>query len=585
MLRSLTVCAVAVLGAFAAAPSRAESSELERFRAIYTAEWAWRQEQLAANEDRRGPPLDYLPDVGREAQLKKLKYWQDVLRQLDSIDLQQLDSVERANYRVFRAQVAALEAAQRFREYERPLTSDTSFWGNLAETARAPFGTEADYRNYLKQLAQVPRYFGQNVDNMRAGLKRGFTLPQISLKGRDATIQSVLDAGATESNPYFAPFREMPQSIAPAAQASLRAEALDTIRVHVLPAYQALLQFFRKEYLPGAQRSIAAADLPDGEAYYRSKIEEYTTLNLTAAEVHAIGLREVASIRAEMQKVMTEVQFQGSLPEFLTFLRTDPQFVAKTPEELLGRAAVIAKRFDAVSDKWFGRLPRRRFAIIPVPPDVAPFYTGGRGGPGYYLLNTYNLPARPLYSLTALTLHESAPGHAFQMPLAAENFALPAFRRDTYLSVYGEGWALYSEKLGVEMGMYETPYDRFGMLSYQMWRACRLVVDTGIHSMRWSREQAQAFMRDNTALAEHEIVTEVDRYIAWPGQALSYYIGQLAIFEARAKAEKALGSRFDIRAFHDAVLHLGSVPLPVLQESIDAFIASGGKSPYAENPS
>jgi uncharacterized protein (DUF885 family) len=584
MRRALILGALMWAGVYLA-PAAHAASDLERFREIYTAEWAWRQEQLAANEDRRGPPPDYLPDVGRESQLKRLQYWQNVLRQLDTIDVAKLDSVERANYRVFRAQVSALEAAQRFREYERPLTSDTSFWGNLAETARAPFATEADYRNYLKQLTQVPRYFAQNVDNMRAGLKRGFTLPRISLEGRDATIQSVLDAGASESNPYYAPFKEMPQAIPLAAQTELRAEAIAALRAHVLPAYEALLQFFRNEYLPRAQKSIAARDLPDGEAYYRSKIEEYTTLGLTAAEVHAIGLREVASIRDEMHKVMAEVKFQGALPDFLTFLRTDPQFFAKTPEELLGRAAWIAKRFDAVSDKWFGRLPRRRFAIVPVPPDVAPFYTGGRGGPGYYLLNTYNLPARPLYSLTALTLHESAPGHAFQMPLAAENFALPAFRRDTYLSVYGEGWALYSEKLGVEMGMYETPYDRFGMLSYQMWRACRLVVDTGIHSMRWSRERAQAFMRENTALAEHEIVTEVDRYIAWPGQALSYYIGQLAIIEARAKAEQALGSRFDIRAFHDAVLHLGSVPLPVLHESIDEFIASGGKSPYAANAS
>jgi uncharacterized protein (DUF885 family) len=249
---------------------------------------------------------------------------------------------------------------------------------------------------------------------------------------------------------------------------------------------------------------------------------------------------------------------------------------------LLKEGAWIAKQFDAKAAVWFGRLPRMRFAVKPVPDDMAPLYTGGRGGPGIYLINTWNLPVRPLYSLRALTLHESAPGHAFQMPLAMENTRLPDFRRKTYLSVYGEGWALYCEKLGVEMGMYETPYDRFGMLSYQMWRAARLVVDTGLHAQGWSREQAQKFLHDNTALADHEIETEVDRYIAWPGQALSYYLGEMAIEKARAKAEKALAAKFDIRAFHDTVLDLGSVPIPVLDARVDRFILEGGKGPYPD---
>jgi uncharacterized protein (DUF885 family) len=243
------------------------------------------------------------------------------------------------------------------------------------------------------------------------------------------------------------------------------------------------------------------------------------------------------------------------------------------------RAAWIAKKFDAKADQYFGYLPRRRFAILPVPDDQAPFYTAGRGGPGAYWVNTYNLPARALYSLPALTLHESAPGHAFQMPVAQEQKGVPHFRR-AYISAFGEGWALYSERLGTEMGIYETPYEHFGMLSYQAWRASRLVVDTGIHAKRWTREQAQAYLMENTALARHEVETEVDRYISWPGQALSYYLGQMAIQEARAKAEKALGVKFDIRNFHDTVLQLGSVPLPVLQQRIDRFIAEGGKSPY-----
>jgi uncharacterized protein (DUF885 family) len=283
-----------------------------------------------------------------------------------------------------------------------------------------------------------------------------------------------------------------------------------------------------------------------------------------------------------MLDVMKQVKFDGDLPAFLHFLRTDPQFYAKTPEELLMRAAYIAKRFDGKVSDYFGYLPRKRFAIIPVPPEQAPYYTSGRGGPGVYLVNTYNLPSRALYSLPALTLHESAPGHAFQMPIALELKGRPEFRK-AYISAYGEGWALYTERLGVEMGMYETPYEIFGMLSYQAWRASRLVVDTGLHAKGWTREQAQAYLRDNTALSNHEVETEVDRYISWPGQALSYYLGEMAIIEARQRAEKALGAKFDIRHFHDTVLNLGSVPLPVLQARIDAFIADGGKSPYPKD--
>ncbi|MGZ6015943.1 MAG: DUF885 domain-containing protein, partial [Phenylobacterium sp.] len=276
---------------------------------------------------------------------------------------------------------------------------------------------------------------------------------------------------------------------------------------------------------------------------------------------------------------MKETGFKGDFPAFLAFLRTDPQFYVKTPQELLNRAAWIAKRVDGKLPAYFGWLPRSRFGIEPVAPDIAPFYTSARGGTTTYLLNTYDLPSRPLYNLTALTLHESAPGHSLQGGLAEEQDRLPEFRRNVYISAYGEGWALYCERLGVEMGMYDTPYDRFGMLTFQMWRAARLVVDSGVHHKGWTREQAIAYLHDNTALADHDIEIEVDRYISWPGQALSYYLGMMAIVEARAKAEKALGPKFDIRAFHDTVLSMGSVPIPVLKARIDRFIAEGGKDP------
>jgi uncharacterized protein (DUF885 family) len=355
---------------------------------------------------------------------------------------------------------------------------------------------------------------------------------------------------------------------------------MSTIRDTVQPAYRELLTFFRAEYIPGTRTTLAAYDLPDGQAYYRARIRQFTTLDQDPAAIHAFGESEVARLHGQMLGAMKETGFKGDFPAFLAFLRTDPQFQAKTPEELLMRAAWIAKRFDGKASQYFGQLPRARFAIRPVPEDLAPFYTAGRGGPGVYLLNTYNLPSRPLYNLTALTLHESAPGHAFQMPLALEHKQQPDFRQHTYLSAYGEGWALYCEWLGLEMGMYDTPYDRFGMLNYQIWRAARLVVDTGIHSQAWSRDRAIAYFRDYTALPQHEIETEVDRYIAWPAQALSYYLGEDAIIKSRAKAEKALGAKFNVRAFHDTVLELGSVPIPVLQARIDRFITEGGAGPY-----
>jgi uncharacterized protein (DUF885 family) len=427
-------------------------------------------------------------------------------------------------------------------------------------------------------LNDVPRYFREEMDNMRAGLARGFTPPKVTLQGRDKSVAMVAEA-KPEDVAFFKPFKEMPAAIPAAEQAELRAAALKAIRESVLPAYAGLLDFLRKDYLPRATEALAAERLPEGKAYYQSKIVEFTTTNMSAEQIHQIGLAEMAKIRAEMEQVMAQVGFKDGLPAFLQFLRTDPQFYAKTPQELLMRAAWIAKKFDAKADQYFGRLPRSRFAIIPVPPEQAPYYTSGRGGPGVYLVNTYNLPARALYSLPALTLHESAPGHAFQMPVALEQKGRPPFR-NAYISAFGEGWALYSERLGTEMGIYETPYEVFGMLSYQAWRASRLVVDTGVHAKGWTREQALSYLMENTALSAHEVETEVDRYISWPGQALSYYLGQMAIIEARKKAEAALGAKFDIRAFHDTVLELGSVPLPVLAARIDRFIAEGGKGPY-----
>jgi uncharacterized protein (DUF885 family) len=551
-----------------------------QFRKIYETEWKWREEQFADDENGQKPVVDHLPKVDPASQEARLHYWEDVLKKVEAIPRAKLSHDEQINYDVYKPQIEVLIASQRFRDYEMPANSDTTFWTDLGYTARKPFKQLADYQNWIAQMRDIPRYFHEEMDEMRAGLKRGFTPPRVTMEGRDASITAVTDAKPEESL-FYTPFKDMP-GIAADEQAKLRADAVAVIRDQVQPAYRELLAFMRNEYVPGTRTTLAAIDLPNGMAFYRSKIKEFTTLDMDPADIHKLGEQEVARLHGEMLDVMKETGFKGDFPAFLQFLRTDPQFYAKTPQELLMRAAWIAKKFDGKASIYFGYLPRARFAIVPVPDDLAPFYTSGRGGPGVYLVNTYNLPGRPLYNLTALTLHESAPGHAFQMPIAMEHKSQPEFRQHVYISAFGEGWALYCEKLGLEMGMYETPYDRFGMLGYQIWRAARLVVDTGIHSQGWTREQAIKYMYDYTALPEHEIETEVDRYIAWPGQALSYYLGEMAIVKARAKAEAALGPKFNIRAFHDTVLELGSVPLPVLEARIDRFIADGGKGPYPE---
>ena len=579
----ILIFALAVAAAANAAPAHPSprNSADARLKAIYTSEWKWRKEQFPDQEDPAKPIAPRLPRVDPAAQDARLRYWQDVLRRLDGIAPAQLSTEEQINYAVYRPEIEQAIADQNFRDYEMPANSDSAFWTDFDYTARRPFRSLTDYRNWIAQMRDIPRYFREQVAEMRAGLKRGFTPPRVTMQGRDASIAGVVKA-KPEATLFYEPFRNFIPGIPASEQAALRAEALKTIREQVQPAYAALLTFVRDDYIPHMRATLAAYDLPDGKAYYRQKIREFTTLDMDPDAIHKLGLSEVARLHQQMIGVMRETGFKGDFPAFLHYLRTDPKFYAKTPQELLDKAAWIAKVFDGKASQYFGYLPRTRFTIKPVPAEMAPFYTSGRGGLGVYLVNTYDLPHRPLYNLTALTLHESAPGHAFQIPIALEHKGQPEFRQHDYISAYGEGWALYCEKLGVEMGMYETPYDRFGMLGWQIWRAVRLVVDTGIHSQGWSRAQAIRYMHDYTALPDHEIETEVDRYIAWPAQALSYYLGEMAIVAAREKAEKALGPKFNIRAFHDTVLELGSVPLPVLTARIDKFIADGGKGPYPE---
>jgi uncharacterized protein (DUF885 family) len=578
------MAANAEMGAWPAMETQGSASvqtEDQKFKDIYEKEWEWRK-KVFWNPDSAETPSN-LPEVSMSAQAEHLKYWRHVRQQLDDIDTTKLSPERQIDFGVYVYELENFIHSIEFKEYEMPLSSMSGFWAELNYTASNTYNTEDDYRNYLSMLSQFPRYFGDQIDNMRAGMDRGFMPARIAMKGREKSIAFNAEAKKAEDVSYYKPFIEMPSTMSDERKAALRAQARKVMIASVIPSYQKLYSFVRGEYFPQLRDTIAAYDLPDGHAYYNWKVKEFTTYDQTPEEVHEIGLREVQKIREQMQEIIKEVEFQGDLKDFLEYLRTDPKFYAKTPQEYLKQAAWYSKNFDRVVSKYFGQLPRTRFGIQAFPDEIAPFQAGAAGGRQTYWLNTYNLNTRPLYSLAALTLHESAPGHSFQMSLAAENKDLPDFRRQIYISAYGEGWALYTEKLGVEMGIYETPYDVFGMLSYQMWRAARLVVDTGMHAKGWTRDQAVQYFLNNTAIGEHEVGTEIDRYITRPGQALSYYTGELAIVALREKAETALGDDFDLRAYHDTVLYLGCVPLPVLEARIDRFIEEGGKSPFAKH--
>ena len=575
---ALAIVAIAqqpVAAAPAAAAAVASAGD-RQLKAIYDAEWQWRQREFAQVADGlRSKEDDHFPAVTASDWVRRRTYWQDVLDRVAKIPATELSPEERLNAAVLteslRAQIANID----YRTYEAPLNSDSYFWGEL--TPYSALETAAEYRRYIGRLKDVPRWFDENIANMRAGLQRGYTPPRVTLGGRDATIAAFAVAGP--ANPLNDPFKAMPASIPAAEQAALRAEAAAVIDARTAPAYRKLLDFFRGSYLPGTRQTIAAAALPDGPAFYRSQVREYTTLDLTPEQIHAIGLTEVARIDADMKATIAQTGFKGSFAEFLKFLRSDPRFYARTPDELLGFSAYVAKRMDGRLNDVFTVLPRYRFTIQPVPDAVAPVYTSGRGGLSACLMNTYDLKSRPLYNLVALTLHECVPGHSHQAAVALEAPDRPAFRRETYFSGYGEGWGLYSEWLGTKLDMYRTPYEEFGRETFEMWRACRLVIDTGLHDEGWTRRQAIDYLADHTALAKHDIEIEVDRYISWPGQALAYKLGEMKMRELRGKAEVELGNRFDQRRFHDTLLNMGSVPLPAMEREMLAWIAAEKSKP------
>jgi uncharacterized protein (DUF885 family) len=559
-----------------AAPVAATSADA-RLKALYEAYADWDQKESGFFQNAKGEnePTAYLPKVDPATQVARANFEQGLLDRLNAIPVADLSPPEKVNAAVLREILRAAVTDAKFRDWEMPANSDSNFWTYLHE--RESLDDAAAYQRYIARMRDIPRYFGEQIANMRSGLKRGFTPPQATLAGRDGSIASFIKPA--EQNAFYDAFRTMPSTIGATDQAKLRADAKAAIDQAVVPAYQNLLTFYRGTYVPGTRKTTSAHDLPNGDAYYQAQIRKFTTLDLTPEQIHQIGLQQVALIQAQMQQTMQESGFKGTFPEFLHFLKTDPQFIARNPDDLLGVSAYAAKRVDGKLKDYFEVLPRYRFAIIPVPEALAPFYTSGRGGLEACQMNTYDLPSRPLYNIPVLTLHECTPGHSFQAAIAKEGSELPRFRRNIYFSGYGEGWGLYCEWLGNEMGIYRTPYERFGQQSYAMWRAVRLVIDTGMHHYGWSRQQAIDYLAGHTALSQHEVETEVDRYISWPGQALSYMLGELEIRRLRAEAEQQLGTRFDIKKFHTMLLGLGSVPLPTLEEQVHAFIAASKAAP------
>ena len=516
----------------------------------------------------------------KEFYQKSAEFAKEKLTELGQINRENLTETERIS-----AELLAFELQDQidyfeFERYLNPILSDSGFHSSLVFSVR-PLNNYQQTKDYLKKLEALPVFVDQHLINLRAGLEKGVSQPLVIFKGYESTYNDHISDNF-EENFFYSPFKTLPPDLSDSQKDSVIMAAKSIIENTVVPQFKRIKTFFETEYFSKTRTSLGISETPNGEAFYQNRINFYTTSTQYSAEyIHQIGLKEVARIKAEMEKIIAELNFEGSFADFFQFLRTDPQFYAKTPEELLSYARDIAKRADAQLPRYFKTLPRKPYGVAPVPDAIAPKYTGGRyigtskesTDPGYYWVNTYDLPSRTLYTLPALTVNEAVPGHHFTGSLHNElGDSIPKFRKELYLSAYGEGWGLYSEFLAEEMGMYTTPYEKFGQLTYEMWRACRLVVDTGIHAKGWTREQVIDYMSSNTALSLHEINTETDRYISWPGQALSYKIGEIKIRELRKKAEQELGPKFDIREFHEVVLEQGTVTLNILEERINQFI-------------
>jgi uncharacterized protein (DUF885 family) len=515
-----------------------------------------------------------------EASIKEnYTFYKKLNTRLKAIDKTTLPFQEQINLELIQHQVLDELANYEYQSYLNPILSDEGFHTALARRGNITISNRKEAEQYLLVLQDMPRYVSEQLQFMRKGLQLGISQPKAILTGYEKTYtQHIVDT--IEHSVFWKPFTKKPFAINDGDWQSLQAKARASIRQNVITSYQQIKDFFDKEYLIKTRTTLGASHFPKGNAFYEDRVRHYTTTTLSSEEVYQIGLKEVARIKRAMDSVVQHVRFKGSFQEFITWLRTDPQFFPKTPEHLLKEASFIAKTIDGKLPSLFGKLPRQPYTVAPVPDYLAPTYTTGRysGAPinskraGEYWVNTYDLPSRTLYTLEALTLHEAVPGHHLQIALTKELENLPEFRKNFYINAFGEGWGLYAEYLGHEMGFYKDPYSLFGRLTYEMWRACRLVIDVGIHTKNWSREQAVSYLADHTALSLHEVNTEINRYISWPGQALAYKMGEIKIKEMRRKAEAALKEDFDVRAFHDMVLSNGTVTLSILEQMTDRFI-------------
>jgi uncharacterized protein (DUF885 family) len=559
------------------------SDEGKRLHAFFAEEW-----ERGLREGPEGASLqgdrrynDRWSDLSLPAVEASARADREALARIKGFDRAKLTPADQLNYDTYLWLQQNRVARQRFREYLQPISHQGGIQSADGLAEGLPFATTRDYRDWLARMRALPVAIDQVVALMKEGVKAGKVPPKVLMQRVPAQIAAqVVDDPA--KSPFYRPFLKFPTSVPEADRAALQAEAREAIAQRIVPAYRTLQAYFNDQYLPKTRAGIAVSDLPDGRAYYDFLAADYTTTRLTADQIHEIGLKEVARIRAEMEKIRVEVGFQGDLAAFFTHLRTDPKFFHKTPEALLDAYRAISKRIDPELVKVFRTLPRQPYGVRPIPDNIAPdtttayYQQGASDGSraGFYYVNLYKPESRPTWEMMPLSLHEAVPGHHFQFARGLELPDAPMFRRTAYFVAYGEGWGLYAEQLGYDMGLYDDPYDRMGQLAYEMWRAVRLVVDTGMHAKGWSREKAIAYFKDNAPKAELDIVNEIDRYIGTPGQALAYKIGQIRISELRARARAALGDKFDVRDFNDAVIETGSVPLETLEKHIDAWIAA-----------
>jgi uncharacterized protein (DUF885 family)/heat shock protein HslJ len=567
---------------------RGKQPEGERLRQLFAADWDYGMRESPEAATWTGYPgqNDRWTDRSLEALERRERELEIPARVLATIDRARLSPADQVSHDLFKHNLDEALEARRFKGEYMPVSQMGGPQQDLAQVlALSPHATVKDYEDMLARLRAAPTVIDQTIVLMRTGLDKGLTPPRVTLRNVAPQILNQVVDDPLKS-PLLGAFTRFPPSVPAADQDRLRTQAAETYRSAVAPAFKRLHAFFVDEYLPKTRETISLGALPDGEAWYAWNVRHYTTTNLTPRQIHDLGLSEVKRIRAEMDAVIAQAGFKGTFKEFLAFLRTDPRFFFEKPEDLLAAYRDIAKRADPELVRMFGRLPRLPYGVVPVPSyaeksQTTAYYEPGslaNGRPGHFFANTYDLRSRPKWEMEALTLHEAVPGHHLQIALAQEQADVPEFRKHALFTAYVEGWGLYAESLGGEMGFYKDPYARFGQLTYEMWRAVRLVVDTGMHALGWTRDQAIRFFQENAGKAEHDIVVEVDRYIVWPGQALAYKVGELKIKELRAKAQRRLGARFDVRAFHDVVLESGAVPLDVLEARVDRWMEATADS-------